>query len=269
MGVPYRIVVEAQEFDDYAQTFGADQLITLDLRYRDEYDHCLAKLPPDASRGSGPARNFIWDHSISEGHDWHWIVDDNIRLFARLHRNQRIAIGDGTGFAAMEDFVLHYRNIAMAGPDYWMFTPSRAKHQPFTMNTRIFSCNLIRNDLGMRWRGRYNEDLDLSIRLLKAGWCTVLFKAFLQEKMTTQKMTGGNTSAFYAAEGTRPKSDLIVRLHPDVCRHAYRFGRDHHHADFSQWKDRRLIPRELDAPPASDQYRMILRSRAPRSTPTS
>ena len=57
-------------------------------------------------------------------------------------------------------------------------------------------------------------------------------------------MGGGNTEAFYADEGTVPKSEMIVRLHPDVCRLADRYGRAHHHADFSQWKDRRPVRRD-------------------------
>ena len=47
------------------------------------------------------------------------------------------------------------------------------------------------------WRGRYNEDTDLSLRALKDGWCTVLFNAFLIGKVTTMRMKGGNTDNVY------------------------------------------------------------------------
>lgn len=33
---------------------------------------------------------------------------------------------------------------------------------------RAFPCILIQNDIPFRWRGRYNEDTDLSLRALKA-----------------------------------------------------------------------------------------------------
>jgi hypothetical protein len=88
----------------------------------------------------------------------------------------------------MEEFVLRYKNIAMAGPQYWMFAPSRAKLPPFVVGTRIYSCNLIRNDVPFRWRGRYNEDTDLSLRVLKDGLCTIQFNAFLCGKITTQRI---------------------------------------------------------------------------------
>jgi len=44
---------------------------------------------------------------------------------------------------------------------------------------------LIRNDVPYRWRGRYNEDTDLSLRMLKDRWCTIQFNAFLQGKAAT------------------------------------------------------------------------------------
>ena len=51
------------------------------------------------------------------------------------------------GFArkAMESFVLRYKNVVMAGPHYRMFMPARLKRAPFFLNTRIYSCNLIKN----------------------------------------------------------------------------------------------------------------------------
>ena len=151
INVPYRLVIEEQQYDSYAQFFPKEKLLILDPIYQKDYD-TFDDLEDLKSKGPGPARNFIWDHSIKEGHDWHWVMDDNITLFARFHQNQRIPVGDGTCFYAMEDFVLRYENIGMAGPDYWMFTPSRSKLPPYLINTRIYSCNLIRNDLPYRWR---------------------------------------------------------------------------------------------------------------------
>jgi len=254
MGVPYRIVVEEQQREAYAEHFPPEKLLVLDPAYLRDYDTC-DDLGDTKSKGPGAARNFIWDHAVAEGHAWHWVMDDNISLFARLHQNRRIPVADGTCFHAMETFCLRYVNVAMAGPHYWMFAPSRAKHPPFEIGTRIYSCNLIRNDVPFRWRGRYNEDTDLSLRMLKAGWQTVQFFAFLQYKVPTQMIRGGNTEAFYAHEGTLPKSQMLVDLHPDVARLAWRFGRWHHHVDYSQFKRIPLIKRDDYVPAAGNPYR--------------
>ena len=261
--VPYRLVVEQDQYADYALHFDESKLIVLDSKYQDDYD-TFDELGNAKSKGPGAARNFIWDHSIGEGHDWHWVMDDNITLFARLHKNERIPVGDGTIFRAMEDFCLRYKNIGMAGPQYWMFAPSRSKLPPFVTGTRIYSCNLIRNDLSYRWRGRYNEDTDLSLVMLKNGWATVQFNAFLQYKLTTQTLAGGNTEAFYDSEGTLPKSQMLVKMHPDVTRLVWRFQRWHHHVDYSGFKNMQLIRKDDYAIPESNPYAMVKVERKPR-----
>lgn len=253
IAVPYRLVVEEPQLEEYQQYFPNEKLLVLDPIYQRDYD-TFDDLGDTKSKGPGPARNFIWEHSIAEGFDWHWVMDDNIRFFSVLNRNQRYPVGDGTIFAAMEDFVLRYTNIGMAGPNYQTFAPARYKRPPFMVGTRIYSCNLIRNSLPMRWRGRYNEDTDLSLRILKANWATVQFYAFLQNKMATQQLAGGNTEAFYAAEGTLPKSQMLVKMHPDVTTLKWRFNRWHHLVDYSQWHEMKLIRREDWVPPTDSPY---------------
>jgi len=239
-GVPYHVVIERQEYPQYSAVIGSDKILILDPQYQEDYDPC-DDLGFTKSKGPGAARNFVWDHSIKSGFAWHWVMDDNIREFWRLYRNRKIDVSDGAIFRCMENFVERYENVAMAGPNYWMFARQNQELPPFILNTRIYSCNLIRNDTPYRWRGRYNEDTDLSLRMLKDGWCTVQFNAFLQVKMTTQTVKGGNTEAFYAKEGTRPKSEMQVKLHPDVSKLVYRFGRIHHHVDYRPFKKNRLI----------------------------
>ena len=243
MAVPYKIVVEEQEYLDYAAVIDPAKILVLDKKYQRDYDTC-DNLGDTKSRGPGPARNFVWDYAVAQGAEWHWVMDDNIRDFWRLNQNRRIRFRDGTIFRCMEDFTLRYTNIAMAGPNYFMFCPNIKKQYPFILNTRIYSCNLIRNDIPYRWRGRYNEDTDLSLRILKGGNCTVLFNAFLQKKTATQEMLGGNTKEFYALEGTLPKSQMIRDLHPDCTRLVYRYRRWHHEVDYTRFLANKLILRD-------------------------
>lgn len=243
MGVHYRLVVEPQELDAYESEVGPGKVLELDMRYKEMYDPCDAH-GMTKSLGPGPARNFIWDHSISGGHEWHWVMDDNIFDFRWSNHNEQPRFADGSGFWLMEEFVLRYQNIGMAGPHYEMFVPRKEKRPPFTMNTRIYSCNLIRNDLPFRWRGRYNEDTDLSLCMLKSGYCTVLFNTVLQRKTATQVIQGGNTAEFYSHEGTLDKSKMQAQLHPDVSRVMWRFGRWHHYVDYRRFKGLRLRPRK-------------------------
>lgn len=258
MRVPYRIVVEAQEYAQYAAVIDPAKILVLDPAYQRDYDAQI-DLAPEQSKGSGPARNFVWDHAVAEGHARHWILDDNIQWFDRLHQNKKIRFLDGTCFRAMEDFVDRYTNVALAGPNYDFFAPRRAKKPPFILNTKVYSCILIQNDIPFRWRCRYNEDVDLSLRVLKAGYCTVQFNAFLQKKVWTQQMKGGNTDAFYAEEGTLPKSRMLVQLHPDVARLTWKFNRWHHHVDYRPFKRNRLKRRaDIEIPTEPNEYGMKL-----------
>lgn len=244
MNVPFTVVVEEQEYDAYAKHLDPSQLLVLDKSYQDNYDTC-DELGTEKSKGPGPARNFIWDYAASKGHKRHWVMDDNIISFYRFHENRQIKVYSGAIFQAMEDFCDRYTNVAMAGPNYFMFVPRKQKAPPFVLNTRIYSCNLILNDIPYRWRGRYNEDTDLSLRMLKDGWCTVQFNAFLQEKLRTQLIAGGNTAEFYQKEGTLPKSKMLVQLHPDVARLTWKFQRWHHEVDYKPFK-KNLLQRHKD-----------------------
>lgn len=240
MGVPYRIVVEASEYLKYAAVIDPDKIIVLPQRYLDAYDTC-DDLGDTRSKGPGAARNFCWALSTALGFKRHWVLDDNLDDFHRLNRNIKAPVRTGSTFAAAEDFVDRYTNVPVAGFNYYSFCKTTDKVQPFTANTRIYSCLLIQNDAPYRWRGRYNEDTDLSLRVLKDGLCTIQFNAFLCGKVTTQRMKGGNTKEFYADEGTLPKSQMIADLHPDVCKVVWRFNRWHHLVDYKPFKGNELV----------------------------
>ncbi len=258
MGVPYHIVVEEQERADYAKYIDSKKILVLDPNYQDDYDTC-DDLGRTKGVGPGAARNFVWDHAISTGSRWHWVMDDNIDGFCRYTRNSKIKVLDGTIFRCMEDFCDRYNNLIMAGPAYRFFVSQRSVLPPVVFNTRIYSCNLIRNDVPYRWRGRYNEDTDLSLRMLKDGWCTAQFNAFLQNKIGTQQIKGGNTAEFYEREGTLPKSLMQVRLHPDVSRLVKRWGRWHHYVDYRPFKKNKLVKRlGVEIPNDSYEYGMTL-----------
>lgn len=38
----------------------------------------------------------------------------------------------------------------------------------------VYSCTLILNSIEQRWRLLYNDDTDLCLQVLAAGWCTIL-----------------------------------------------------------------------------------------------
>ena len=247
IGVPYFIVVEPKEREDYANFIDESKILTL------PYDS-----DPNAPTGAGRARNWCWDYSKEVLKTRrHWVFDDNITAFYRLHKNKRIKVGDGAMFRACEDFVDRYENVRVAGLQYRFFCAPKSKYPAFLANTRIFSALLIDNEGRRRWRGRYNEDVILSFDVLKDGDCTIQFNNLLQGKMGTQALSGGNTDFIYNndelnayaerhlkddrhALSTLNKSVALKELFPDLVEVVWRYGRVHHEADFSPFKDNQL-----------------------------
>lgn len=248
LGVPYKLVVEPPEAEAYAQRWGRNVLLVLPFH--------------DLGRGSIPARNWIWDHAVEHGHDRHWVIDDNIDGFVRLNHNRRINVASDAIFRAVEDFTDRYDNLAFSGFNYRFFADARISTKPpITWNTRVYSATLLDSALPYRWRGRYNEDTDLCLRALKDGRATALFNAFLANKMSTLTMGGGNTDNVYNTGDHRLEfAESLKQQHPDVVRVVWRYGRWHHHVDYSRFNRNDPQLREDITPRGDvDEYGMTLR----------
>lgn len=233
MNVPYRIVVEPKEYEMYANVIDKNKIIVLPDNFS------------ELGQGGIPVRNWVWEHSIKEGFDWHWIMDDNIESIERFNHNLKIKCETGTPFYIIEDFVLRYKNISQAGMNYALFCPAIEARPPIRFNTRVYSCILIRNDVPFRWRGRYNEDTDLSLRMMKDGWVTVLFNAFLLGKRATMTQGGGNTDTIYNTGDKRMAfARSLAEQHPDCVRVTWKFNRWHHQVDYSKFRFNLLEKKE-------------------------
>lgn len=247
--VPYRIVIEPQEYEQYSAVIDPQKILVLPFS--------------NVGQGSIPARNWIWEHAISEGWERHWILDDNLAWFARVHQGKKIELDSGVCFVAVEDWVERYENIALAGLQYEMFMPAIDKQKPFLLNTRIYSCILIKNNIPYRWRGRYNEDTDLSLRVLKDGWPTFLMQAFVCKKIATMKMKGGNTDELYQGDGRLKMAQSLVEQHPDVTKITWKWGRWQHQVDYRPFKyNRPILKPGVVIPDEPNNYGMKLIKRS-------
>lgn len=250
MKVYHYIAIEPHNFKSYDAA-----LDTFDIR---KYVTLLILPFENHGQGPGRARNWCWDHSSELGAEKHWVMDDNISDFYRLNRNLRARVETGAGFRACEDFVDRFENVPVSGLQYRFFIAPNSKYPPYVKNTRIYSCQLNENKFDQfKQRGKYNEDTDQSLRVLKSGFCTIQFNFFLQGKSGTQAVAGGNTEEFYHKEGavskekwrdgmlnpmgTYQKSKMLCDLHPDVCRMVNRYARVHHYVDYSPFKKNQLI----------------------------
>jgi hypothetical protein len=248
LGLDFRAVVEPQEQESYAAVIDSAKILVL----------------PHSNKGLVVTRNWIWDHALESGAERFWTFDDNIDGFYRLNRNLKVRVQTGAILRAIEDFTDRFTNVPISGMNYFMFCKRKDKLPPFYKNTRVYSNMLIQTDVRdrngkpFRNEGFYNDDTDLCLRVLKAGYCTILFNAFLINKATTMSVQGGMTP-HYQDDGRLKMAQELAAKHPDVARVSWKFGRWQHHVDYSLFQKNELILKQgVTIPSGTNEYGMHL-----------
>lgn len=225
LNIDFKVVIEPQEFNEYSKYIDKNKILVLPFQ--------------DLGYGSIPARNWVWEHAVENGFKKHWILDDNINGFGTQKYGRRINTNCGDFFAQCENFSDKYNNIALTGIRY-RFHHNYTK-SPYLLNTRIYSCILITNDIPFRWRGKYNEDTDLSLRALKANYATLLFTWCYCNKASTMTMEGGNTDNVYTDNDNRLRfAESLQDQHPDVVKVVWKYNRWHHLVNYKPFINNNL-----------------------------
>ena len=279
IGQPYKIVIEGDEYGDYAAVIDPDNILVLPSDFRDNPVWARRCEDTGLLGGSIPARNWVWQHAKDSGAKRHWILDDNIQHMYRLHNNKKLKMTTGTGFRVCEDFADRYEDVHMFGMNYAFFAPATTKRPPYYWNTRVYSCICLSNEIfpDFYWRGKYNEDTDLSVRIMKHGYHTFLFNAFLCGKIASMMMKGGNTKAIYNIDNPgervnrdegnenfdhrREFAESLHKQHPDVVQITQKWGRWHHHInydDFQKGRERPKLKAGLNIPKGVNNYGLKL-----------
>lgn len=233
MNVDYKIVVEPNEYENYAKNIDKNKILQLPENFSQQ------------GRGGIPTRNWIWQHAVDNGHKKHWIVDDNIDGFYRWEKNTQKKIKNPVFFTILENYTDQFENVYLTAPQSYCFIPKNSRfHKGVLVNSRCYSCILIDHRLDdileERWRGRYNEDTDLTLRVLTKGYCTLLFQHYIMDKLTSGKVKGGNTDSIYKGgthEGYQAKYDELKNNWPDIVRlkkNSHVDGRPHHYINYRQ-----------------------------------
>lgn len=228
--IPFLIAVEPQEYESYCETIPRE---------------FVAKLPfSNLGLGSYPARNWCWEDSIAKGFRKHFIFDDNIYGFYRLNHGKRTRCTCLEALVAIQDFSERYMNLAIIGYNYSSFI-TKMTGKAFVINHHVYSGMLITNDIPFRWRMKYNEDVDLCLQALHAGWCTILVNVFsIMKVSTTEKLPGGNQTELYKGNDPKKKalkSRSLERIWPQYVKVVWRFGRPHHQVSWSKFFTQPLL----------------------------
>ena len=225
--VKHVVVVEPQELDEYKKHMPDAKYIVTPFS--------------NLNQKSIPVRNFIWDHSIANGDLRHWCVDDNIREWRYFNGHERIKVNPLIGFQVVEELTHRFLNIGISGPAYTFFTLPRQNTPPFRKNCHVYSCMLIRNDLPFRWRGPWNEDVDLNLQSIAIKQCTLQVNAITCDKSATMTMKGGNSTDYQDLDSRAYGARSLQQRWPGIVDLTNKYGRPHFHVK-DGWQMFRDIP---------------------------
>jgi len=198
--IPYRIVVEPQDYDLYLEQYPAEKLLALDLN----------------DGGIAYVRNFIKDHALASGYEYHWQFDDNVRSFA-IRRNGKAKIARPVNaLSFIESVVTSFTRIGGANFSNGAFAFSYDNKSVFALNNQVYCAMLLRTDTKARFRKGIHEDTDYSLQILSEGWSTIVCKRVVMTKTNTMTMSGGNTDSEYAGNGRRIRFERLVAEWPEA-----------------------------------------------------
>ncbi|MBR5304882.1 MAG: hypothetical protein IKU37_08680 [Candidatus Gastranaerophilales bacterium] len=251
--VLHYLILHKEQIEEYKKHLTEKQkkyttILEFDETYKYKYETCDDIPHRVKNAGSGAERNFAWDYAKKLGHKAHWLMDDNMMFYHIVGRNakniyvrKRCQINDfQEKFKKAENFFDKYENLLMlelAQKDFFF----NVRQNTFALNTRCFSCNLIYNDMPLRWRGRYNEDVILSTDVMVSGYCIASYiGGVLKSKESTRCAVGGNhakdkndkESLYSDAENYKfssvDKTNLLMKVYPQYYRKVIKYGRVHH-----------------------------------------
>lgn len=252
-GVKHYMIVHKEQLDDYIkyQTPEMKEYTTFlifDDSYKLKYETCDDIPHRIQNAGSGAERNFAWDYSIKLGAKAHWLMDDNMTFMHIVGINKKGVYvrrkcekkDFQEKWHKAEHFFNKYENLLMLELTQNDFCIN-STNLTYALNTRCFSCNLICNNMPIRWRGRYNEDVILSTDVMVAGYCIASYKGgVLKKKQSTRNASGGNhatkagdTNSLYQdgfdyRNSSIKKTNLLLSVYPQYYRKVVKYGRIHH-----------------------------------------
>lgn len=157
-GIPFRIVVEPQDFKAYRKACGVGVEIE-QLR--------------DNNKGLAHSRQCIKVMSILSGDRWHWQIDDDVKCFLRRTPGQPSEkISAAVALGEIEAHVKQFVNIGQAGMNQNSWPPGR---NAIKVNNLPVQCVLNRNSVAAEYRRKIINDMDYTLQVLDEGYVTLMF----------------------------------------------------------------------------------------------
>lgn len=191
MKVKYYICIQKSQQIDYKQMLDDNNFI-----------HCLdLVLSKDTNDGGYIQRNKCMDHAEKNNFEKCWILDDNINGWDYLNEGSH-KITNGWCFSNIEQLIDNIKEpIAIFSHSYNFDIRKNNIYAPLQVNRKNYSSLLLNLDLlkdnNIKWRLKYNEDVDLTLQVLNKKLFTLSSNYIVCNKLPTLSCKGGNTTSIY------------------------------------------------------------------------
>lgn len=193
--------------------------------------------------GACPVRNATMKISKGRGELRHWQFDDDYNDFHRINEtfSKMRRFNSGREF---EDWLFNLAKLGYAARMRNVGFPPGSEtfvDNCFTFSGRVFNAHNLpsTDDLFIPWVGRMNDDLINAINCWRIGGYEMSIRAMNMTMPSTQS-EGGGLSEMYIADGTVRKSAYPVLIAPGATKLIKKFGRYHHHVDWSKLRPKLL-----------------------------
>lgn len=194
MNIKYYICIQEQELENYKSSI---------KKFNWKSATLITSI--NTTDGSYIQRNKCLTHSYNNGFEKCWILDDNIRGWYYYNNNTKTRLLNHCVFSFLENIIDNIKEpCGIISHNYYM--DLRTQVSPLQINTKNYSSCLINTKLlfdnNIKFRLKYNEDVDLTLQILQKGFKTVSTNFLLCLKMPTLRTKGGNTDSIYKNTST-------------------------------------------------------------------
>ena len=201
MGLKYYVCIQKRERQYYEEA-----------RTKNNWTGCTLLYSCDTDDGSTQQRNTCWEHSLGISNKF-WLLDDNIAGWCYYNLMNIVKIHDPRVFTELEKLIDNILEpVGLISHNYTFDVRETNMRSPIQINTKNYSSCLINTKLlgdDIRFRLKYNEDVDLTLQILKRGYKTISMNIFTCNKNPTTANSGGNSDIYGNGTKFQEKYDCL------------------------------------------------------------
>lgn len=182
-GLKFTIVIEPQDYSEYKKNFATNELWVM----------------KESNRGIAHARNECMKLSIARGEESHWQMDDDIKRFSIRRNEKNEKVTPIECIKPVEEMYDKFSGLGMIAHRYTSYAFAQTKDISFNQNP--CSSFIVRNLLGPRWKQGTVVDADYAMKVLSAGWSTIIMNRYLIDTIPPMVQKGGLTDSEYKGNG--------------------------------------------------------------------